>query len=97
MYNFYVSRSNFRHNMLIFRHSCVRIYIIERRILMAKKYSISETTRVQREKIANDALSTLDAPEPSADTLELVNEYVKGNMEINDVLQKMIERYRVSV
>lgn len=66
---------------------------------MAKKYSISETTRVQREKIANDALilSTLDAHEPSADTLELVEEYVKGNMEINDVLQKTIERYRVSV
>ena len=66
---------------------------------MAKKYSISETTRVQREKIANDALalSTLDAPEPSADTLELVDEYVKGNMEIKDVLQKTIERYRASV
>lgn len=66
---------------------------------MAKKYLISETTRVQREKIANDALalSTLDAPKPSADTLELVNEYVKGNMEINDVLQKTIERYRVQV
>ena len=66
---------------------------------MAKKYSISETTRVQREKIANDALalSTLDASEPSEDTMELVNEYVKGNMEINDVLQKTIERYRVSV
>ena len=57
---------------------------------MAKKHSISETTRVQREKIANDALVllTLDAPEPSADTLKLVDEYVKGNMEINDLLQK---------
>lgn len=66
---------------------------------MAKKYSISETTRVQREKIANDALalSTLDALEPSSDTLELVNEYVKGNMEIKDVLQKTIDRYRVPV
>lgn len=68
-------------------------------MFMAKKYLISETTRVQREKIANDALalSTLDAPEPSKDTLDLVDEYVKGNMEINDVLQKTIERYRVSV
>ena len=65
---------------------------------MAKKYSISETTRVQREKIANNALalSTLNAPEPSADTLELVDECVKGNVEINDVLQKTIERYGVS-
>lgn len=74
-------------------------YSMKGECFMAKKYSISETTRVQREKIANDALalSTLDAPEPSADTLELVDEYVKGNMEIKDVLQKTIERYRVSV
>ena len=65
---------------------------------MSKKYSVSETTRVQREKIANDALaiSILDAPEPSKDTLELVDEYIKGNMEISDVLKKTIEQYRVS-
>ncbi|MCH5185653.1 MAG: hypothetical protein J1F64_05950 [Oscillospiraceae bacterium] len=66
---------------------------------MSKKYSVSETTRVQREKIANDALaiSILDAPEPSKDTLELVDEYIKGNMEIGDVLKKTIEQYRVSI
>ena len=65
---------------------------------MSKKYSVSETTRVQREKIANDALaiSILDAPEPSKDTLKLVDEYIKGNMEISDVLKKTIEQYRVS-
>lgn len=68
-------------------------------IVMSKKYSVSETTRVQREKIANDALaiSILDAPEPSKDTLELVDEYIKGNMEIGDVLKKTIEQYRVSI
>ena len=66
---------------------------------MSKKYSVSETTRVQREKIANDALaiSILDAPEPSKDTLDLVDEYIKGKMEIGDVLKKTIEQYRMSV
>lgn len=66
---------------------------------MAGKYSIAETTRVQREKIANDALaiSVLDAPEPSKETLDLVDEYIKGNMEINEVLKKTIDKYRVTV
>lgn len=60
---------------------------------MQKKYSVSETTKVEREKIANDALgiSTLDAAEP---TKELVNQYILGNMEISDVLQKTINRYK---
>lgn len=42
---------------------------------MQKKYSVSETTKVEREKIANDALgiSTLDAAEPTEETKELVN------------------------
>ena len=66
---------------------------------MAKKYSVSETTRVEREKIANDALaiSVLDAPEPSESTMELVEEYVKGNMEISEVLKKTIARYKVAL
>lgn len=59
-------------------------------------YSISETTREQRAKIANDALalSTLDAPEPSADTLELVNEYIEGNIEIPEILKRVIDKYK---
>lgn len=58
--------------------------------IMAKKYSVKDTTRVEREKIANDALaiSILDAPEPTENTKKLVNEYVNGNMEIGEVLQK---------
>lgn len=65
---------------------------------MSKNYSISDTTRVQREKIANDAMaiSILDAPMPTEDTLKLVGEYINGNMEIDDVLNKTIEKYRVS-
>ena len=60
------------------------------------KYSISKTTREQRAKIANDALalSTLDASAPSADTLELVNEYIEGNIEIPEILKRVIDKYK---
>ena len=39
-----------------------------------KKYSIKDTTKVIREKIVNDALaiSTLDASEPTQETMNLV-------------------------
>ena len=64
---------------------------------MNKKYSITETTRIEREKIVNDALalSTLDAPEPTVKTKALINEYVLGNMEISDILKKTIAMYKV--
>ncbi len=63
---------------------------------MQRKYLVSETTRVEREKIANDALgiSTLDAAEPTEETKKLVNEYILGNMEISDVLEATINRYK---
>lgn len=66
---------------------------------MAGKYSVKETTRVEREKIANDALaiSILDAPEPTENTKELVNEYINGNIEIKEVLQKTIAHYKMSI
>lgn len=38
--------------------------------------------------------SILDAAEPSDDTMELVEEYVVGNMEIADALETNIENYR---
>jgi hypothetical protein len=67
-------------------------------IYMQKKYSVAETTRVEREKIANDALgiSTLDAAEPTLQTKELVNQYIMGNLEISDILEKTINRYKVA-
>lgn len=66
---------------------------------MVKKYSIKETTCVEREKIANDALaiSILDAPEPTDRTKKLVDEYINGNMEIGEVLKKTISQYKVMV
>jgi len=66
---------------------------------MGKDYSIQGTTKLQREKYVNDALalSTLDAPEPSAETMALMREYVDGKREISDVLKQTINRYKVMV
>lgn len=65
---------------------------------MAKDYSVQGTTKLQREKYVNDALaiSTLDAPEPSAETLALIREYVDGKREIDDILEQTIKRYKAA-
>lgn len=62
------------------------------------KYSVKNTTKIEREKLRNVALSysTLDASEPSDDTMKLVEEYVAGNMEIADVLETVVEKYRAT-
>ena len=64
---------------------------------MGKDYSVQGTTKLQREKYVNDALalSTLDAPEPSKETMKLMRDYVDGKREISDVLRQTIERYKV--
>lgn len=61
-----------------------------------KKYSIAETTKVQREKITKDALSIsmLDAKEPTDETMKLVKSYVDGKKEISDILRATINRYK---
>lgn len=61
-----------------------------------KKYTIAETTKVQREKIANDALSIsmLDAKKPTDETMKLVRNYIDGEKEISDILKATIKRYR---
>lgn len=60
------------------------------------KYSVKNTTKIERERLRNVALSysTLDAAGPSDDTMKLVKEYVAGNMEIADALENVIEKYR---
>lgn len=62
---------------------------------MGKNYSIKNTTKVQREKIANEALgiSLLDAAEPSDETKALMGEYINGKIEIDDVLKTVVEKY----
>jgi len=60
-----------------------------------REYSIDKTTKVQREKIANEALglSLLDAPMPTEETMTLVQEYIDGRMEISEILSRTIARY----
>ena len=49
-----------------------------------------------REKIVNDALaiSTLDASEPTKETMDLVQEYIDGKKEIAEILADTIKRYK---
>ena len=63
-----------------------------------KKYSIKDTTKVIREKIVNDALaiSTLDASEPTQETMNLVQGYIDGKKEISEILEDTINRYKVA-
>ncbi|MBD9219091.1 hypothetical protein [Anaerotignum sp. MSJ-24] len=63
-----------------------------------KKYTIKETTKVIREKIVNDALaiSTLDASEPTKETMDLVQEYIDGQKEISEILEATIKRYKIA-
>lgn len=61
-----------------------------------KKYTIEQTTKVQREKIANDALSIsmLDAKKPTDETMKLVKDYIDGKKEISEILKTTISRYK---
>lgn len=63
---------------------------------MTKDYSVQGTTKLQREKYVSDAiaLSTLDAPAPSVETMTLMRDYVDGKREISEVLELTVERYK---
>jgi hypothetical protein len=65
---------------------------------MAKDYSVQGTTKLQREKYAADALalSTLDAPAPSEETMKLMREHIDGKREISEVVKLTIDRYRAN-
>ena len=65
---------------------------------MGKDYSIQGTTKVQREKYANDALALaiLDAPEPSDEAKLLMQEYIDGKRELDELPKILIDRYRVN-
>lgn len=60
------------------------------------KVLIKNTTKIQREKFAKIGLSysLLGADYPSKAALDLVNEYVEGNIEITEVLERVVMKYR---
>lgn len=65
--------------------------------MMAKHYSIKDTTKEERNKIVKEALaiSTLDAPIPEKRVLDLMDKYIEGKLEIKEILEKAIGFYKV--
>lgn len=59
-------------------------------------YSIKNTTREERKRIAKNALGISIASNemPSKETIEIVKEYVDGKTELEEVQRKVIERYK---
>lgn len=59
-------------------------------------YSIKNTTREERKKMAKNALGISIASNemPSKETIEIVKEYVDGRTELEEVQRKVIERYK---
>lgn len=60
------------------------------------KYLISETTKEERLHIVYKALgiSLSDAEAPSEEAIALVNEYIEGKMELEEVQKRIIEMHK---
>ena len=59
-------------------------------------YLIKDTSKEERKKIAKNAfgISIASNEIPSKEVIELVKQYIDGNMELEDVQKKVIEKYR---
>ena len=59
-------------------------------------YLIEETTREERIEIVNKALaiSLSGASYPSDETIKLVNEYIDGNKELEEIQNIIIDKYK---
>ena len=60
-----------------------------------RKYSIKETTKVEREKIVQDAyaIAISTGEPPTEETMQVVQEYVDGKNEIPEILEETIQKY----
>lgn len=60
------------------------------------KYLISETTEEERRLIVEKALaiSLTGAEAPSEDVLNLVNDYIEGRKELNEIQELVINKYK---
>lgn len=60
-----------------------------------KKYSIKETTKVEREKIVQDAyaIAVSTGASPTDEMMNLVEEYIDGKKEISEILEETIRKY----
>lgn len=61
-----------------------------------KKYSIKETTKVEREKIVQDAyaIAVSTGASPTDEMMNLVEEYIDGKKEISEILEETIRKYQ---
>lgn len=61
-----------------------------------KKYSIKETTKVEREKIVQDAyaIAVSTGASPTEEMMNLVEEYIDGKKEISEILEETIRKYQ---
>lgn len=59
-------------------------------------YLISETTKEERLRIVYKALgiSMSDVPAPSKEAMDIVNQYIEGNMELEEVQKRIIDMYK---
>lgn len=66
-------------------------------INMVKHYTVADTTIEERKKIVNAALaiSTLDAKEPTFETKKLVDKYIAENIEISEILKKLLKNIKL--
>lgn len=60
-----------------------------------QEYLIKNSTKEERQKRLNDALaiSTLDCKEPEPKAMELYQKYIDGEMELDEIKDKLIEMY----
>ena len=59
-------------------------------------YWIKDTNKEERKKIAKNAfgISIASNEIPSKEVIELVKQYINGNMELEEVQKKVIDIYR---
>lgn len=60
-----------------------------------KKYLIEETTKVEREKIVQDAyaIAVSTGALPTEEMMQLIWEYIDGKKEISEILEETIQKY----
>ena len=60
-----------------------------------RKYSIKETTKVEREKIVQHAyaIAVSTGVPPTEEMMQMVQEYVNGKKEISEILEETIRKY----
>lgn len=63
---------------------------------MKNEYSISKTTKEQRENYVAGALAitSLDSSELTPEDQKILNQYVEGEAELSEITQKIIEKYK---